>query len=97
MLLSWPGGANYWSISDENDLSGCGPRGLGTSGECKGQPPRPTMAFHGSKRQHEFGYSLLVRAQHPAMGDMLTRGQGSACWTEDGLEEAILSGRCPHR
>jgi hypothetical protein len=28
---------------------------------------------------------------HPAMGDMLTRGRGSACWTEDGLEEAILA------
>jgi hypothetical protein len=49
------------------------------------------MAFHGHQRRYELAYPPLVRAQHPAMGDMLTRGRGSACWTEDGLEEAILS------
>ena len=49
------------------------------------------MAFHGHQRRYELAYPPLVRAQHPAMGDMLTRGRGSACWTEDGLEEAILA------
>ena len=83
--------------SDENDLSGCGSRGLSSPGERRtGQPVWPAMAFHGPQRRHELAYPPLVRAKHPAMGDMLTRGRGSACWTEVGLEEAILAaGRRP--
>jgi hypothetical protein len=69
-----PGRPTTEDKANEGDLSGCGSCSLGSSGERQGRPVRPAMAFHGPQRRHAPGYPPLVRAPHPAMGDVCTQG-----------------------